>query len=151
MPIARKVIQRYWRMTRGLTLGVRAAVFDTEDRVLLVRHTYAHGWHFPGGGVEFRETIHTALERELLEETGVGLANPPPELFAIYSNAQQFPGDHVALFIVRGWEQRRVFRPTAEIAEAKFFPSSALPDGASAGTRRRMDELGAGRPAQPYW
>lgn len=36
---------------RRMVLGARAALLD-GDRVLLLRHTYMPGWHFPGGGVE---------------------------------------------------------------------------------------------------
>ena len=31
-----------------MTLGVRGIVLDSEEQVFLVRHSYVHGWHFPG-------------------------------------------------------------------------------------------------------
>ena len=43
-------------VTRPMSLGVRAIVVGAEDKVLLVRHGYVSGWHFPGGGVEVGET-----------------------------------------------------------------------------------------------
>lgn len=149
--VAKKLLQRYWRLRRGLTLGVRAAVLDGKDRMLLVRHTYTRGWHFPGGGVEFGETVYDALEREVLEETGIRLDGEIPELFGIYSNATRFPGDHVALFVVRAWERRRAFAPNREIAEADFFARSAMPDSVSAGTLQRIAEIAGEAPRSAFW
>lgn len=148
--VATKLVQRYWRFSRALTLGTRAMVFDAEGRLLLIRHTYTRGWHFPGGGVEFGETIEASLRRELLEEVGIGLAGKP-ELVGIYANFERFPGDHVVLFLVRSWEQSRPSEPNREIAEARFFAPAALPPDTTAGTRRRIDELSNGRVKQPTW
>ena len=46
----------YWRLSRGMTLGVRALVIDEQRQILLVQHSHVRGWHLPGGGVEPGET-----------------------------------------------------------------------------------------------
>ncbi len=50
------------------------AVLVHEDRALLVRRANAPDaglWGFPGGRIEFGETVKAAAMRELLEETGI--------------------------------------------------------------------------------
>jgi 8-oxo-dGTP pyrophosphatase MutT (NUDIX family) len=56
-----RVAHLYFLLAKPMTLGVRGVVIDENDRVLLVRHSYISGWHFPGGGVEARETVADAL------------------------------------------------------------------------------------------
>jgi 8-oxo-dGTP pyrophosphatase MutT (NUDIX family) len=115
-----------------------------------VRHGYRPGWHFPGGGVEFNETIETALARELLEEAGI-VVEAPPKLFGIYANFHAFRGDHIALFIIETWSQPQVPAPGHEIAEHGFFALDALPDDIAAGTRARLDEIFAGARRSSLW
>lgn len=148
--IGRPVVQKYWRWRRGLTLGVRGIVIDAEGRVLLVRHTYSPGWILPGGGVEFRETLETSLARELDEEAGVAI-DEPPELMGIYDNRAVFPGDHVAIYVVRRWHRTRVPEANLEIAETGFFHPDALPEPTNAGARRRIDEYFSQRQPVPTW
>ena len=145
-----RVLRPWWRLTRGLTLGAQGVVVDARSRVLLVRHGYRPGWHFPGGGIERNETLLVALARELEEETGVTLKQQPV-LHGLFSNGDNFPGDHIALFIVREWEQRQVPRPNAEIAEQGFFTVDDVPAGTDAGTRRRLGELFNGKDVSDKW
>ena len=57
------------------TLGVFAAIFDKQQRVLCVRLNYAaRTWTTPDGGVEPGESPIRALEREVLEEAGLEVA-----------------------------------------------------------------------------
>lgn len=146
----RSALQRYWRYSRGLTLGAQGVVLDADNRVLLIRHTYRPGWHFPGGGVEKGETVEDALRRELEEEAGVELSGPP-ELFGLYANHHLFPGDHIALFVIRAWRQLAVPKPNAEIAEQAMFPCDALPEAISPPTRERIREILGVRPRSPHW
>ena len=125
-------------------------VIDAHSKVLLVRHGYRPGWHFPGGGVERNETLLVALERELEEETGV-IATGQPVLHGMFSNAENFPGDHIALFVVREWEQPAVPRPNAEIAEQRFFAVDDVPADTDSGARRRMAELFQGKSVSVKW
>lgn len=48
-----------------------AAVVMREGRVLVGRTTTEAIWYLPGGRVEWGETTHQAVERELVEELGV--------------------------------------------------------------------------------
>jgi ADP-ribose pyrophosphatase YjhB (NUDIX family) len=132
-----------------MTLGVRAMVIDGSGDVLLIRHGYWPGWHFPGGGVERGETALDSLGRELVEEGGIVLAGEP-ELFGIYSNESEFRGDHIAFFVVRQF-RRLPFAPTREISEARFFSRRTVPEGTTAGTLRRLAEVETGGPRSMRW
>jgi ADP-ribose pyrophosphatase YjhB (NUDIX family) len=137
-------------MRRGLTLGAQGAVLDAEGRVLLVRHTYRPGWCFPGGGVEWGETLAQSLERELEEEVGV-LVSGQPALHGVFANFDAFPGDHIAVYVVRAWERSDPVRQSREIAAVEFFDPEALPETTDPGTRRRLAEILDGAPLAPNW
>lgn len=149
-PILRSCLHAWFRISRGLTLGVRGAVLDGEGRVLLVRHTYLAGWHMPGGGVETGETAEAALGRELDEEARIEILEPP-ELHGIFFNGHASRRDHVLIYVIRGFRRRPGWRPDREIAAAEFVPLTDLPDGVTAGTRARLVEIASGTRPPPNW
>jgi ADP-ribose pyrophosphatase YjhB (NUDIX family) len=145
----RRFLHLYWRLTRGMTLGVRGVALR-NDEVLLVRHGYTPGWHLPGGGVEPGETFEEALAKELLEEGNVRVTGAP-KLHGLFQNKNASSRDHVAVYVVREFEYDGPIAPTFEIQEAKFFPLRALPDGTTQSTRRRLEEIVNGTPAPAQW
>jgi ADP-ribose pyrophosphatase YjhB (NUDIX family) len=149
-PFLQRLLHRYWRFSRGVTLGIRAAVLDADGRVFLVRHTYVPGWHLPGGGVEPGETGLDALARELREEACIEIAGAP-RLHGVYLNRHASDRDHVLLYVVREFRVTAAKTRDREIAEAGFFPLDALPDGVTPGTAARLAEIGDGRPPSPVW
>jgi 8-oxo-dGTP pyrophosphatase MutT (NUDIX family) len=145
-----RLLHLYFRFARGMTLGVRAAVLNDRGEVFLIRHTYTPGWHLPGGGVEVGETMVDALVKELREEACISLTGPAP-LFGVYFNRNISRRDHVALYIVRDFIVNEVKKPDMEIAEARFFPLDALPQGLTPGTRRRLAEIAGGTVPAAEW
>jgi 8-oxo-dGTP pyrophosphatase MutT (NUDIX family) len=146
----RRLLHLYFWLSRGMTLGVRAAVLREEREVFLVRHTYTAGWHLPGGGVERGETLLQAIEKELHEEARIRL-DGMPLLHGVFFNRAISRRDHVAVFVVRDFVVEEAKRPDREIAEARFFALDDLPVGTTAGTRRRLEEILRGVAVSPDW
>lgn len=149
-PVLRRVFHLYWRLARGMTLGVRGLVLDGRGQVFLIRHTYVEGWQLPGGGVEVGETFVSALRRELLEEGRIELVGEPV-LHGVFLNNHVSRRDHVAVYVVRDFRQDRLPEPNYEIAEAGFFAPDVLPDDTTLGTRLRLAEVLQGVPPIATW
>ena len=149
-----RILQRghgLWRRFRaGITLGVRV-VLEKDGGIVLVRHSYVPGWHFPGGGVDGGETAVDAARREVREETGIDVSEAP-KLFGFYYNPSPGARDHVAFFrctdftLPDRWPARSL-----EILDCRLFGLDDLPDNLSGATGRRIAELYEGAPLDPRW
>ena len=144
-----RLLHVYFAISRGMTLGVRAACFDRDGRVFLVRHSYVPGWHLPGGGVERGETALEALAKELREE-GHLVMTEAPQLFHLYFNPRISRRDHVLLYRVTV-EQTAPRLPDREIVEVGFFPLDALPEDTTTATRARLAEISGAQPVSHHW
>jgi len=149
-PLLRRIFHFYWRLVRGMTLGVRGVVLDAEGKVFLIHHTYVTGWHLPGGGVEAGETFLEALKRELMEEGMIELL-AEPVLHGLFFNSHVSRRDHVAVFIVREFRQHGLPLPNHEISACGFFAVDALPADTTEGTRRRIAEVVDGQKPIATW
>lgn len=66
-------------MKKPTKIAPKAIIFD-QDQVLVLRRAkeerkekHAHGWDFPGGGLESEELVMDGLAREVKEETGLSV------------------------------------------------------------------------------
>lgn len=136
-------------LRQSVIMGVRVVVLDGAG-VFLVRHSYVPGWHFPGGGVEKRETCRMAAVREVREEAGLMLRGDIP-LLGLYLNRAMADRNHVAVFVARSFDRIAAPKPDWEIVERGFFPLDALPEGVTAGTRARLAELAGDTAPSETW
>jgi ADP-ribose pyrophosphatase YjhB (NUDIX family) len=130
-----------WQIRRPTLVGVRALIVR-DGAVLLIRHRAGRApWSLPGGGVERFERLEEAARREAAEETGTTVRIE--RLQGVYDRFAGGVTNYIAVFVCAALADPRPPR-SLEIAEARFFPLGALPDGTDAGTRRRVDEYAAG-------
>ncbi len=78
-------------MTPKHIVAVAGLVRDAEGQVLMIRSP-RRDWEFPGGQVEEGEDLVTALQREILEETGMVVT--VGKLAGVYSNTKS----HIVMF-----------------------------------------------------
>jgi 8-oxo-dGTP pyrophosphatase MutT (NUDIX family) len=148
--IATRIAHLAFLAARPMTLGVRGVVIDPAGAVLLVKHGYVAGWHFPGGGVEPGETCETALAREIVEEANIVL-EPPAQLHGLFFNRHVSRRDHVAVYVARHFRVLGERAPDREILAARFFAPDALPEDTTRATRARLAEILEGQPLSPMW
>jgi 8-oxo-dGTP diphosphatase len=116
------------------TLGVFAAIFDDNGRILCVRMNYAtRAWTTPGGRVEKGESPFAALRREVLEESGLEVVEDG--LVGVYSKPLK---DDLVLFWRARVLGRTQWQPNDEISEMGYFGRDELPEPMGLGVRTRI-------------
>lgn len=124
----RKLRSRVVRMlTPNYTLGVVILVRDADGRLLLVRKHRESGWSLPGGLLGRREATAAAARRELVEETGLAVAESdltPANPNAQINRATQ-QVDCVYTTVVTELEPQ--VSDTIELAACQWFSVEGLP------------------------
>ncbi|MFD4407590.1 NUDIX hydrolase [Nocardia sp. NPDC058499] len=70
----------------SVKVAVSALVQDRQGRILMIRRTDNDLHAIPGGGLEAGETVTQAVEREVIEETGITVE--VKSLVGIFSNPE---------------------------------------------------------------
>ena len=142
---AKPINKRYRHIFRPTLRGVKVLIVN-NDKVLLVRPNYAHRkWTFPGGGVGRSETFETAAVRETKEETGLEIGGL--SVLGEYETRRDGCRNIVRTFMAHtNVENIRI--DGIEIAEAAWFPLTALPAQMTDRARRTIDQYLATQRAQ---
>lgn len=124
------------------------AVVEQGGRIVLVRHSYASGWLFPGGAVEFGEVPADAIIRELREEIGLS-QSAPPQLLGVFVRRHALTTNLILLYRVRDAVFR--FEPSLEIRAITLADPANPPPGTGPAVVRRLKELIGEAPAATHW
>ncbi|MCC7207177.1 MAG: NUDIX domain-containing protein [Anaerolineae bacterium] len=123
-------------MRRGVDyigVGVGAIIVDDEGRVFLARRGPRAGnerglWEFPGGAVEFGETLRDALVREIREEYGITIA--VEDMLTVTDHILPDEGQHWVSpsYVCRIVSGTPVIIEPDKCAEIGWFRLDAMPD-----------------------
>ena len=116
-----------WLFSPKFMVSVAGVVLDGSDRVLLQRHRHwvPDVWGLPGGIVQAGETLEKAFSREILEETGLEIAEI--SLIRIVAGYRLRLEAYFQARLARTETPQVIRIQKKEVAEARFFALDELP------------------------
>jgi 8-oxo-dGTP diphosphatase len=108
-----------------------AAIVIKDGAILLGKRKNAHGegsWQFPGGHLEYGETIEGCARREVFEETGIEIGNLRlgPYTNDVFGNDRKH---YITLFVVSEYESGELaLREPDKCEEWGWFAWDSLPE-----------------------
>ncbi len=137
-------------MRRGVDyigVGVGAIIFDAESRVFLAKRgslarNERNRWEFPGGSVEFGETLVLALVREIAEEYGCEIE--VQELLGVVDHIIPDEGQHWVspIFICRVKSGTPHIREPHKCREIGWFSLDEIPEATlTIASRKGLESL----------
>lgn len=103
------------------------AIIAHEGKVLLVREKDDDWWSFPGGGVDYGETVHNALVREVGEELGVTPDHVIVDDSIVFTAiGAVVDGVPKANLFYRATVPTNEIKPTADVLEQKWYSLDEL-------------------------
>ena len=125
-------------------VGVGVLILNAEKRVLLGLRVSSHGageWAFPGGHIEFGDTIFEAAQREVLEETGLTISNF--ELISVCDELRYVHSDnkhYINIGVLGAYEggEPQIVEPDKCLAW-QWFALDALPEHLFESTQKTLE------------
>ncbi len=110
--------------TPKFRVAVAAILLNERRQILLCEHTYRgeYPWGLPGGSLKAHEDPALAIQREILEETGLSVRVVKPLI--LYS-LQEHPQINITYLC---YPTGGAYRTNAEVSSIQYFPLSALPE-----------------------
>jgi 8-oxo-dGTP pyrophosphatase MutT (NUDIX family) len=128
-----------WSLTRPDVEGAHAIALTPAGRIILVKLSYARGWHLPGGGRKAGESAEQNVLRELREEIGMTAHDAPRLAFEVDEQLDN-RRDLASVFIVRNVIYRA--NPwSIEIERVIEADPADLPSDISRRARRWIDSV----------
>lgn len=130
-------------MENSVVVAVKAAILGPSGRYLAVQRSAqddigAGRWEFPGGKLEFGETLEAALVREAREETGLTIVVDR----LLYASAfQTQPTRQVVLLAYLARSQSEAVTLSDEHAAYRWLPADALPSRLDASICQDLDHF----------
>ena len=146
-----------WKLTKEVArhvlrrpvVGIAALARTPDGRIVLIRRSDSGKWAMPGGTLEWGETLRTALDRELREETGTRLVSMG-DVVGVYSRPDRDPRFHAVTLIVEATVAPPSHPPDnpLEILEVRAFAEGDLPSVLSHGMTEMLNNARLG---QRFW
>ncbi|UCB54498.1 MAG: NUDIX domain-containing protein [Thiotrichales bacterium] len=117
-------------MNRRPHIGVGVMVWN-GDRLLLGKRISSHSensWQFPGGHLEFGESVEDCARREVAEEAGIKIRNIVPSSFTndVFIDAEKH---YVTLFVTSDYDSGELTVMEPEKCEQwRWFQWDRLPE-----------------------
>ncbi len=104
------------------------AVIITDREIVLVKRAkepFKDHWALPGGFVEYGETVYAAVQREVMEETGLRVE--VKSLIGVYSDPHRDPRGHTVSIAFLAEINTGSLSGGSDAREACLWPLTALP------------------------
>ncbi|OIO51793.1 MAG: hypothetical protein AUJ19_03655 [Parcubacteria group bacterium CG1_02_58_44] len=135
-------------------IGVGVMIRNERGKILMGLRRGSHSageWCFPGGHLDFGETIFQTAEREVLEETGLNVRTV--ELFSVSDDFRYIDTDgkhYVTIGVLAEYlEGEPQLLETDRCDEWRWFAPDALPDNLFEGTWWMIENSRSGRIYEP--